>query len=289
MIMQNAEKEVRSDNAETIKQKLNISAFCIIICYLSMIWMFTGTPGSGKSLHAARCILDASLRSQQVIANFAVKPTKKQIKQGKRPIFWDNTEITPRKLLTYAKIHHKKGKEGQTLLVIDECQIMFNCRAFNAKGRDDWVKFFSLHRHFGYDIILITQFDRMIDRQIRVMVEYQTIHRNVNNFRFIGLMLTLFRIKVFVAIELWYGMKEVNSKRFFRFHKKWANIYDSYANFKGFGDDVDEDGPAPADGGGGRGAPPPADGTAAETKHKSLMYLILGKRSASSGADGAGE
>jgi zona occludens toxin (predicted ATPase) len=235
-----------------------------------MIWLFTGTPGSGKSLHANKWILKSSFINRQVITNFAIKPTKKQIRKGMLPIFWDNSEITPEKLLKYAK-NHKKGNEGQTLLVIDECQILFNCRAFTQKGREDWVKFFSLHRHFGYDIILITQYDRMIDRQIRVMAEYQVKHRKVNNFRTIGWLIGLLGIKLFVAIETWYGINEINRKTFFRYHKKWGALYDSYANFKGFLDDEEEE---PADAGGGQGAPPEAAGT----EYVELTFLNPGEQ-----------
>jgi zona occludens toxin (predicted ATPase) len=226
--------------------------------------MYTGTPGSGKSLHANQDVLDASLRGQQVIANYPIKPTKKQKRTGKLPLYWDNGDITVKKLVQYARKNHKRGKEGQTLLVIDECSILFNCRAFSAKGREQWVKFFSQHRKYGYNIILITQWDRMLDRQIRVMAEYNVIHRKVNNFHFIGMLLTLCRIKLFVAIEKWYGVNEVTSKTFFRYRKKLANMYDSYAEFHGWGDDDDAFGTSeevPAAGGGGQGDPPPGGGT----------------------------
>jgi zona occludens toxin (predicted ATPase) len=217
-----------------------------------MIYLYTGTPGSGKSLHAAQDILMASFKGKQVIANFAVRATAKQKRQGKAPIYWDNTEITPKKLIQYAKANHKKGLEDQTLLVIDECQIMFNCRAFNAKGREEWIKFFSLHRHFGYKIILITQYDRSIDRQIRVMAEYEVKHRCANNFKLIGLIMTLFRVRVFIAIEKWYGINEINSREMFFFRKRYANVYDSYANFKDMDDD---DAPAVTRGGAGGSLP----------------------------------
>jgi zona occludens toxin (predicted ATPase) len=193
--------------------------------------MYTGTPGSGKSLHAAQEILDASLRGQQVIANFPVKPTKKQLRTGKLPLYWDNGDISVKRLVQYAKKSHKKGKEGQTLLIIDECSILFNCRAFNAAGRNEWIKFFSQHRKYGYNIIMITQWDRLIDRQIRMMAEFNVVHRKVNHFHVIGLLLTLFRIKLFCYIDVWYGAKEVSGKRFFLGKRKLYKMYDSYAEF----------------------------------------------------------
>jgi hypothetical protein len=229
-----------------------------------MIWMYTGTPGSGKSLHSVQDILDASFRGQQVIANFPVFPTKKQQRTGKLPLYWDNGDITVKKLVRYARKNHKKGKEGQTLLIIDECAILFNCRAFNAKGRMEWLRFFSQHRKYGYNIIMITQWDRMIDRQIRVMAEYNVVHRSVNNFRFIGMLLTMFRIKMFAAITKWYGNGEVTGKSFFRGKKKLYKMYNSYAEFCGWDDEDDdeEDEAAAADGCGGQGVPAPAGGTA---------------------------
>ena len=230
-----------------------------------MIWLYTGRPRSGKSLHAARDILDASLNGQQVIANFAIKPTKKQIRTGKLPLYWENDEITVKRLISYAKENHKYGKEGQTLLIIDECGILFNCRAFNTKGRNEWVKFFSQHGKYGYNIILIAHWDRMIDKQIRIMAEYNVIHRRANNFRFIGVLLTMLRIKMFVAIELWYGTDEVNRKEFFVYKRKLGNMYDSYAEFHSWDDDdAAKQSPrnAPPDGGGEQGAPPPSDGAA---------------------------
>jgi zona occludens toxin (predicted ATPase) len=224
--------------------------------------MYTGTPGSGKTLHAVLENNTCSLMGQRVIANIDIVPTRKQRARNMEPLFWDNTEITVKRLFQYAKQNHKRGKEHQTLLIIDEAQILFNCRAFSDKGRADWVRFFSLHRHLGYDIILITQWDRMLDRQIRVMAEYNVKHRKVNNFRLIGMFLTLFRIKLFVAIEVWYGINEINRKSFFRYKRRHAKLYDSYANFRGFDDDDGEPGPptedAPEDGAGGQGDLTPA-------------------------------
>ena len=80
---------------------------------------------------------------------------------------------------------HKSGKpvEGQFLLVIDECQIMFNSREWNVKNRTEWCIFFQEHRKYGYNIILITQFNRLVDRQIRSLVEFEIVHRDISNFK----------------------------------------------------------------------------------------------------------
>ena len=97
----------------------------------------------------------------------------------------DNSELTVQALTDYARKNHKIGKEGQTLVVIDECQVKFNSRDFGKKDRMDWVVFFTQHRKYGFDpFILIAQYDRMIDRQITCLIESEHKHRKVEQLRF---------------------------------------------------------------------------------------------------------
>ena len=105
--------------------------------------------------------------------NLDMIPTKKE----KRYTYKRNDQLTPDFLISYAKDFSKgrSVKEDSLLLVIDECQLMFNARDWNAKGRAAWLEVFTLHRHLGYRIILIAQFDRMIDRQVRSLIEYEYI------------------------------------------------------------------------------------------------------------------
>lgn len=205
-----------------------------------MIWLYTGTPGSGKSLHCAKNIYNGLLRGTNVIANFdinmSVFPAKKRCKLGDF-IFLDNSELCPDLLMFYSIANHRRNTnghivEGQSVIVIDECQILFNSRDWNAKDRMAWATFFTQHRKYGFDIILITQFDRLIDRQIRSLVEYQIIHRKVSNFKSFGFLLGLpFGGNVFVAVTQWYGMRERIDCTWFVLHKKYAAIYDSYKIF----------------------------------------------------------
>ena len=60
------------------------------------------------------------------------------------------------------------------MVIIDECQIIFNCRDFGRKDRGAWVTLFSQHRKLGFNFILITQNDRMLDKQIRALVETES-------------------------------------------------------------------------------------------------------------------
>jgi KaiC/GvpD/RAD55 family RecA-like ATPase len=220
-----------------------------------MIELYTGTPGSGKSLHVSERIYRRMMRGYTVIANFEINPDV--FPKGKKKlgefIYTDTFSLDPERLKAYAlgKLKHTKTgiKEGQLLLVIDECQILFNTRDWNAKERMKWVMFFSLHRRYGYDIILVTQFDRMVDRQIRAMVEYEVKHRKIGNFGAIGFivswitrLLSFGRNRgLFIALTYWYGNRAKLGKQFFQCTPRMMRFYNSYKLF-----DTVEDGGAQA-------------------------------------------
>ena len=205
-----------------------------------MIWLYTGTPGSGKSLHCAKNIYNGLIKGTNVIANFdinfSVFPKRKRKKLGDF-VFLDNSELDPDLFMIYALANHRRNTnghivEGQSVIILDECQILFNSRDWNAKDRMAWATFFTQHRKYGFDVILITQFDRLIDRQIRSLVEYQIIHRKVSNFKSLGFLLGLpFGGNVFVAVTQWYGMRERIDCSWFVLHKKYASLFDSYKIF----------------------------------------------------------
>ena len=203
-----------------------------------MIELYSGTPGSGKSLHVAREIAyTLAGRKKAVIANFPVNLdliSNKGKKKIAEFVYLPNHELTTDYLINYARNKHVVGREGQTLIVIDEAGIMFNSRDYGSWDRKAWIQFFMTHRHFGYNVILVSQIDRMIDRQIRGFIEYDIKHRKLNNFKLIGLFLTLLRIPVFAAVTYWYGMREKCNVDFIFYRKRDSKLYDTMMLF---GDD----------------------------------------------------
>lgn len=204
-----------------------------------MITLYSGTPGSGKSFHAAKDVYKRFEIGGGLIANFPVKrPEKIKPKKELRVSYWDNSEITPQRLTQYALQFHEMGKEGQTLLIVDEAQVVWNAREFQSKGRQDWIAFFSQHRKLGYNILLIAQNDRMLDRQIRFVIENEVRHRKLDNYGFGGRFIKLItgNRTWFIAIEYWYGGNKLKlNSEVFPFSERYANIYDSYRMF----DDLD--------------------------------------------------
>lgn len=195
-----------------------------------MISLYSGTPGSGKSLHCARTIINWSRLGYPVVGNFTVDLSK-----YKRADFTycPNHEMTPDFLikLSQEKVG-SKPKEGSILLVIDECQLLFNAREWQQSGRAQWLSFFTQHRKLGYDIILIAQFDRMVDRQIRSLIEHEYIHRKMSNFGWQGKILSLiFGGKTFIAVKMWYPLHERLGSEIFHARKWMYSVYDTYAAF----------------------------------------------------------
>ena len=198
-----------------------------------MIYLYSGTPGSGKSYHAVLDIRNKLRRKNRnrVIANFPISRHYDNFE------YWDNSDICIAHLFAYAREHHVMGIEGQTLLVIDEAQCIFNSRDRNGKGvigkalkrdpdsRMDWIKFFSQHRKIGYNVILIAQSDKMLDKQIRALIEYDVKHIKMNNGFF------FFLPTSFMAVEKWYGQNMKLSTAVLWYRKRVAGLYDSYALF----------------------------------------------------------
>lgn len=197
-----------------------------------MITLYSGTPGSGKSLHLAEKIRMRLFRKRPVVGNFEISG---ELKNSDCFTYMDNQELTPDKLIQLSLDYFDGSRpvEGRLLLVIDECQLLFNSREWQQHGRADWLQFFTQHRKYGYDVILVAQYDGMVDKQIRSLIEYEYIHRKLTNFGARGwfLSLCMFSTKMFVAVEVWYPLKERIGSTFFRYHKKNAEIYDTFKDF----------------------------------------------------------
>ncbi|MCL2199742.1 MAG: zonular occludens toxin domain-containing protein [Defluviitaleaceae bacterium] len=218
-----------------------------------MIKILTGTPGSGKSYNMARMIRDALRRKQNVISTVPINIPLVS-KNGKKKIgdykYIPIEQITEEMLRQYAAENHIKGKERQTLVFIDECQLIFNTRDWGIGGRREWIKFFTIHRHLGYDIILVTQVDSYIDKQIRALIEIEVRHKKASN------MLWWLPWTVFIHREEWYGTAKREKLRIGMAVclPSVFKIYDSYTIFddicKDYKKEIPQPNPKGSDGGG---------------------------------------
>lgn len=206
------------------------------------ISLYSGTPGSYKSYHATADIIQWLGRGKNVISNFPVNPHKyyKPNKKLGTFIFKPNSDLNVNFLLNFAKLNHKNSIKAQTLVVIDEASILFNSRQFDRKDRMEWVNFFANHRHFNYEFILIAQQDRMLDRQIRGLLEYDYKHRALKNWNLAMALISSFCHGIFHVVEYWYPCKIKTSTQLKRFNTKIASCYDTMALFN-FSDNKNKD------------------------------------------------
>ena len=120
--------------------------------------------------------------------------------------------------------------------------MIFGPMEYNTQDRREWMHFFSVHRHLGFELILISQHPRLICRPIRNLLEYEVRHRKINNFG----PLWVLPITIFLFATYWYQPNILMRKNFVLFRKKVAAIYDSYILFydtlksKGFNFDDEE-------------------------------------------------
>lgn len=201
-----------------------------------MIYLYSGTPGSGKSLHVARTIYYHLAYRGPVICNFELN--RENLKNPENLHYWPNDEITVNKIMEFCTEwiqSHEKSKEGDILLVIDEAQLIFNTRTWQAADRAGWNSFFTQHRKYLLDIIMVAQFDKMLDKQIRALIEYEQIHRKISNFGWKGKIFSLILgggKPLFCAVKVWYPMKEKVDSDFYRASKKICSLYDTYKIFE---------------------------------------------------------
>lgn len=206
-----------------------------------MIDLYSGTPGSGKSLHVAQKLYYGLRGQKPCICNFEINSdrvmTRRQRKK-KAPYLFQyvpNDKLTPEFLIEFARMYFagRIVHEDTITLVIDECQLLFNARDWNKPDRKGWLSFFTQHRKYGYHIILVAQFDQMIDKQIRSLVEYEYIHRKMSNFGWRGWILSiLFGGNTFVAVKVWYPMNQKVGSDIYHARRKYYRIYDTFLDFE---------------------------------------------------------
>lgn len=208
--------------------------------------LYTGTPGSGKSLHAAHDIREAlnKIRGEDrpVIANFDVNTTA--VKRPQAFHYVSNEDLTPAFVQDFCDdfwLHTpRRFSEDYVYLILDECQLLFNSREWSSKGRVgkkdsrmDWLAFLSQHRKYGVKVILIAQSAKMIDNQFRMLCEYEVNHRKVSNMGIFGALIgACFFNRLFMRVKYLFQASERLGWHLSLAHQKDMDMYDTYAKLK---------------------------------------------------------
>ncbi len=162
-----------------------------------MITIYTGTPGSGKSLLAITEALEnwvsngkpvytnhplrvgwEAIWAMRSLVN-RMKPENEILKiMGEYRKSWNM-------LRSFEDIPRGRAKESSRLLLLDEVSRFINARDYlsgRSAHREEY-DFFAQHRKQGYDVILLSQHLLQVDKQIRDLSEWNRICRNLSTFK----------------------------------------------------------------------------------------------------------
>ena len=202
------------------------------------VYVYTGTVGTGKSLHAASDIrFDLNRRHPRpIIANFDLAPDA-PVRQRETFHYVPNHELTPDFLVGFAN-DYWEGRDGDfredfIRLYIDEAQLLYNSRLWGEKTRLSMLEFMSQSRKYGYKVMLIAQSAKMIDNQFRMLIEYEVNHRKVSNMGFLGALAGIpFRNRLFSWISYYFQLNErIGSELYIARRKDWQ-MYDTRKRFE---------------------------------------------------------
>lgn len=195
--------------------------------------LYTGTVGTGKSLHAVSMIRQYLNRGRLVIANFELSDDAPCDRTGF--VYVPNKDLSPSLILHLTEIWFSGGRpqfEGAVLIVLDECSIIFNARRWSDKSRMPWLEFMSQSRKYFCRVLLIAQGAKMIDNQFRMLADVEVRHFAVSSFGTVGWLLSLpFHGRLFWCVELQFQMQERLGGYMFRGSRKDCAMYDTHAIF----------------------------------------------------------
>ena len=189
-----------------------------------MIEIYTGTPGSGKSYNAVFELVTHLRKGKPAFANFTLRDPD----PGWKFTPFANEEVN--EIIKWI-VKHPLDREGEGLFIVDEAQLIWNSREWKQIPKSV-IGFFSQHRKLGYNIILVTQRVEMIDRQVRMLAEYEVKWRKMNNYKIFGF-IPLWPIPwlpLFLGVRRWINGVVVN-REVSLFLPKIAKYYDSMKFF----------------------------------------------------------
>lgn len=198
--------------------------------------VYTGVPGSGKSLHAAADIRISLARRypRPVIANFPLAANA-PLTDDQRALYTylPNSDMTAGRISGICDdFWHESGREFREdyiTLVLDECQLIFNSRRWSDRSRMAYLEFLSQSRKFGVRVVLVTQSVKMIDNQFRMLIEREFNHRRIKSMGPVGwLVAAPFGGRLFLIVRYLFQANERLGMDLFRGSKRDMMMYDSY-------------------------------------------------------------
>lgn len=184
-----------------------------------MIYGVKGSPGAGKSYYAMRKLVQSIQAGKYVVTNLTLREDwealvarrdvigrlsgKKilDIERFLRKRYYQLDPDDPEAIRDLFRVRLRGEKEGRGVAILDEAHNWLNARMWTDDDRAEYVRWFTQHRKLGFDVYLISQAIESIDAQIRRLIEYKIVIRNLKRFRVGGI--PLIPVNIFIAITLW--------------------------------------------------------------------------------------
>jgi zona occludens toxin (predicted ATPase) len=149
-----------------------------------MIVGFVGTPGSGKTYEAVKKIVFNLRKGRHVYTNIDGMdqgPCKEMIKSICNFDDWEFDKhfhfLTKDEVPKFWEV-----VRNGSFIVLDEIHKVFNCRDWQSSKNNAFADWASTHRHYGFDLVLITQDMEKVEKQVRSLLEWTYVFRKVNFF-----------------------------------------------------------------------------------------------------------
>jgi zona occludens toxin len=186
-----------------------------------VIELITGAPGAGKSYAAVRRIVQSVRENRPVVTNvplaegWADKIAKgvfrSKQKEQELAARYRRLVLIREELPDLLKVRLAGEGEGRGDMVIDESQRWIDSREWDTavemsrdeaiRKRQELNRFFQTHRHYGYNVYLITQHEGNLDKRVVRLFEYLTEVKNLRNVKVLGF--RIFPMNLFVAVTVW--------------------------------------------------------------------------------------
>lgn len=152
-----------------------------------MIAAFVGTPGSGKTYDAVKKIVDNMRKIEgksprHIYTNIEGMDEPECQHYLKDYLGYDDYEFSK-------YFHWKSDKEivnfyeyvkDNSLIVIDEIHKLYSNRDWQTDKNKQFADWCSTHRHFGCDLIFITQDMEKVEKHVRSLVQWSYLYRKVD-------------------------------------------------------------------------------------------------------------
>lgn len=152
------------------------------------LYLYYGKVGDGKSYHVVATEILPAVRDGRKMYVYMDGLNPRRLSQfagrNANVVLWDNVEQV--REACQIEVDDREGVglkvDRGSLIVVDEAQMVWDSREWQKTGKQA-LAFFEYHRHFGLDVVLITQSPGRLDKGL-VRLANECLH--VKNLRFLS-------------------------------------------------------------------------------------------------------